>query len=159
MTLPKPTVRGLDPQRGTSDKRAKPELVGLLLLCLAISIFVSFRKTQEVLGHHDQHVSHKEEHAQELPIRQVGTEPLEHEELFSDSIKSCLPETNNHCKLFVPEHTTAQRIAVLAPPGEMDKAFFRLLQVIVGRAGRKKNVDIELVSTSHVPPYGYGKTQ
>jgi hypothetical protein len=155
----KESARGREPQRRTPGKRAKPELVGLLLLCLVVSIFVSIRKTQEVMDHHDLHVSHKDEHAQALPIRKVGTEPLKHEEIFSETVKSCLPESNKHCKLFIPEHTTAQRVAVMAPPGAMEKIFLRLLEVVVGRARRKKKVDIELVSTSHVPPYGYGKTQ
>jgi hypothetical protein len=160
MAVPnKETARGREAQRRKPGKRAKSELVGLLLLCLVVSIFVSIRKTQEIVEHHDVHVSHKDEHAQELPIRKVGTEPLQHEASFSETIKSCLPEDNKHCKLFIPEHTTAERVAVMAPPGDMEKIFLRLLEVVVGRARRKKKVEIELVSTSHVPPYGYGKTQ
>jgi hypothetical protein len=139
-------------------KRAKPELVGLFLLCLVLSIFVSFQKTQQILEHEEIGLQ-KEEHARELPVRQVGTEPLEHEFMFAETIKSCMPEKNKHCKLFIPENTTTQRVAVIAPPGDMANAFQRLLEWVVARAQQKKKVDIALIPTTHVPPYGYGKTQ
>lgn len=154
-------MNGADGERGPPDnipgKRAKPELVGLFLFCLLLSIFVSFQKTQQILEHADVGL-HKEKHAQELPIRQVGTEPLEHEVMFWSTIKSCLPESNKHCKLFIPDNTTTQRVAVIAPPGDMANAFHRLLELVVARAPRKKKVDIALIPTTHIPPYGYGKT-
>ena len=142
----------------TPGKRAKPELVGLFFLCLFISSFVSFKSTQQILEHEDVRL-HKEERTHDLPVRNVGTEPLEHEYIFWNTIKSCLPESNKNCKLFIPENTTTQRVAVIAPPGDMANAFQQLLALVVAGAQRKKNVDIALIPTTHIPPYGYGKTQ
>lgn len=160
MTLPnKQTARNREAQKTSSGKRAKPEFIALFLLCLTISIFVSVRKTMEVMLHHDNHASDKHEHAHAVPVRQVGTEPLEHEHMFTATVKSCLPEQKKSCKLFVPENTTAQRVALVAPPGDMASVFFRLLEVVVGRAKRKRKVEIDLILTTHIPPYGYGKTQ
>lgn len=141
----------------TPSKRAKPELVGIFLLCLLISIFVSFTQTHHIIEHEDLGL-HKEEHAHELPVRQVGTEPMEHEYMFRDTIKSCLPKSNKHCKLFIPENTTTQRVAVIAPPGDMANAFQHLLELAVDQAQLKTKVDIALIPTTHIPPYGYGKT-
>ena len=155
-------MRVADGERGapenTAGKRAKPELVGLFLLCLFLSSFVSFKNTQQILEHEIIGL-HNEEHTHDLPIRQVGTEPLEHENMFWTTIKSCLPESNKHCKLFIPENTTTQRVAVIAPPGDMANAFQQLLELVVARAQRKIKVDIALIPTTHIPPYGYGKTQ
>jgi hypothetical protein len=160
MTLPNiETAQGKLAQKNLPGKRPRMEFVALLLLCLVISIFVSARKTKELIEHHDLRKSDKDEHAHEIPVRKVGTQPLQHESIFSGTIKSCLPERQKHCRLFIPEHTTTQRVALVSPSGELAQAFHRLLEVVVGRAKRKNKVDIDLILTSHIPPYGYGKTQ
>ncbi len=158
-TVDKETEKGRDAQNRVPGKRAKAELVGIFLLCLLLSIFVSVRKTQEIMERNDLHIVHMDQHAQHLPVRTVGTEPLKHEDMFLETIKSCLPESNKNCKLFIPEHTTAQRVAVIAPPGDLAEAFLQLIQFVIGKAQRRKKVEVELFPTTHIPPYGYGKTQ
>lgn len=115
----------------------------------------------EVVEHHDIQASSRHEHAHEIPVRKVGTEYLEHEDMFSATIKSCLPENDKKCKMFIPERSTSQRVALVAPPGDIAQTFHRLLKAVVGTANRKKKLDadIEVVLTSHIPPYGYGKNQ
>jgi hypothetical protein len=159
MTMPNKDTRN-EPGVRSRGKRANPETIAILLLCLVVCIYVSFHKTNDLIDHHDNHVAHKDVHA-EAPVRVVGTERLAHEDLFLETLKSCLPETQKKkCKTFIPEGSSTQRVALIAPPGDMTHIFFRLLQVVLERAKRKQpNLDIELIPTTHVAPYGYGKTQ
>jgi hypothetical protein len=92
-------------------------------------------------------------------VRTVQILPLKHEQVLLDIVKekSCLPQVKKRCKTFVPENS-GQRVALIAPPGDMTNSFFRLLQVVLGRAQKKHKIEIELIPTTHMAPYGYGKT-
>lgn len=145
--------------RNSPQKRAGPEILAIFLLCLIASVFVSSNKTQEVQQHHDETVQHKEDHTHGVPVRKVGAEPLANEQLFLSTIKNCLPQTNKKCKKYIPENTSTQRIAIMAPPGDMTQGFLRFMDTVVERAETKHDIDIALIPTSHIAPYGYGKTQ
>jgi hypothetical protein len=139
-------------------KRAGPEIVAILLLCFLVSLYVSFHQTSQMIEHHEKSITNQVVHA-DAPIRRIGTEPLAHEDLFRKTLKSCLPHENKNCKTFVPEDSVGERVALIAPPGDMTRLFFRLMQVVLGRAKKKKKIDMELIHTTHIAPYGYGKTQ
>jgi hypothetical protein len=115
--------------------------------------------TEETVDRQELHFPGKETYAQLLHLGNVDIEMLEHEALLKQTMKSCLPESNKNCKLYIPEKSTTQRVAVMAPPGDFQVDFHRLLQVIVSKARKMQQIDIQLIPTTHVPPYGYGKTQ
>lgn len=148
---------------GVKDrKRIGVELFFSFSLILSVSLLYSFGKTREILSDKKQ-VALTADSSQRLPQRvsmlKVEAEKLEHESIFHEKIKSCLPERSKKCNLYVPEKTTAQRVAVMAPPGKFGVNFFKLLQEMVVQASKTHEVDLELIPTNHVPPYGYGKTQ
>jgi hypothetical protein len=118
-------------------------------------------------------VEHQDEKAMDVrvalidqPNRIVEVDDLKHEELFRKTVKSCLPAENPKCNEFIPEPINAeqkkvQRVAILAPPGEVSMALVNRVEQIVHRHNKLANkgtLDIEIILTSHVPPYGYGKT-
>jgi hypothetical protein len=83
-----------------------------------------------------------------------------HEEMFTSTLKQCLPaETDEKCKTFVPEST--ERIGVITPPGTVAISLLKLINTVVAN-GKKEDGSgvqkIEIIPTSHIPPYGYGKT-
>ena len=92
-------------------------------------------------------------------VRTVQIQPLKHEQVLLDIVKTkqCLPQIKKSCKTFVPENS-GQRVALIAPPGDMTNSFFRLLQVVLGQAQKKHKIEMELIPTTHMAPYGYGKT-
>lgn len=145
------------PKAGKRKKKAPTELLVLLLLALLASIFVGFHQTNQLIAHHDNSKEESIVHA-DAPIRHIGAEPLPHEDIFAQTINSCLPGQNKKCKMYVPEES-GQRVALLAPPGDLTHVFFRLIQVVLGRAQKRELTNIELIPTTHIAPYGYGKTQ
>jgi len=138
-------------------RRTREGLAILLVLCVMLSAFLSFCKKEQIFDRHEIDTIDKDKDAHQPPLSKV--EVLKHEGLFHETIKSCLPATNKNCKLYVPEKTKTQRVAVMAPPGDFGLNFHRLLQAIVARARTMQHIDFELIPTNHVPPYGYGKTQ
>lgn len=155
---PRPVSR--DGTRDKISKKARPNLIPLLAIALVVFLFLSFQGTQEVALENVHKEDVKAKLVTEPPMRTVQVKSLEHEGAFAATIKSCMPEKNKNCKVFIPEHTTTERVALLAPPGDMADSFFRLLQVVVERAKKKNSaVDMQLIRTSHMAPYGYGKTQ
>ncbi len=84
----------------------------------------------------------------------------QHEDMFTNTLKSCLPsEKGEACKTFVPEMT--ERIGILAPPGQTATALVNLIQSAVahGKKGEgAKTTKLEIIPTTHMAPYGYGKT-
>jgi hypothetical protein len=98
----------------------------------------------------------------ELEIIEV--EDLDHEELFYSTIKSCIPAENKKCNEFVPDNAEGkkvQRVALISPPGDISLSLLnRMEQVMIHHNHQhdKDSLDIDIITTSHVPPYGYGKT-
>mmetsp|Transcript_32331 Transcript_32331/g.45975 ORF Transcript_32331/g.45975 Transcript_32331/m.45975 type:complete len:379 (+) Transcript_32331:46-1182(+) len=92
------------------------------------------------------------------PPQQIDLFPddLAHEG-FQRTLKSCLPYENPKCKTYVSQEYGKERIAVLRPPGSLGHLFQMFVQEVVRLHGNKYT-NIEIVPTSHVPPYGYGKT-
>lgn len=82
---------------------------------------------------------------------------LIHEGLFTSTLKECLPRKKKGCKTFVPEHSIP-RIALLAPPGKLTDYFSSLVQTILSEAKTSDGFSLDWIPTSHMAPYGYGKT-
>jgi hypothetical protein len=98
----------------------------------------------------------------ELDITEV--EDLDHEELFYNTIKSCIPAEKKKCKEFVPDNGDAkkvQRVALLSPPGVISVSLLNRMEQVMMQHNHRHSEDslnIDIITTSHVPPYGYGKT-
>jgi hypothetical protein len=126
----------------------------------------------------------------------IEVDDLDHEGIFRKVIKSCVVPTNvknSKCATYLPDwidtkstarnstengekvKTKIQRIAILAPPGDLSGSLINRVERIVEeyntmieqQSTQQKNnkvldevyeTKMELVVTSHVPPYGYGKT-
>lgn len=94
----------------------------------------------------------------------IEVEDLDHEELFYNTIKSCIPAENKKCKEFVPDNGEAkkvQRVALLSPPGDISLSLLNRMEQVMMHHNHRHSVDsldIDIITTSHVPPYGYGKT-
>jgi hypothetical protein len=76
---------------------------------------------------------------------------------FSDTLKDCRPQENPKCLQHVPENTKTQRIVLLRPPGKFGDIFTKYVEGVVYYHW-SNTTDLVLIPTSHVPPYGYGKT-
>lgn len=76
---------------------------------------------------------------------------------FSDTLKDCRPQENPKCLEHIPEGTTTQRIGLLRPPGTFGDMFTKFVRNVVYYHW-SNTTDLILIPTSHVPPYGYGKT-
>jgi hypothetical protein len=117
----------------------------------------------------------------------VPVADLQHEHLFHATIKSCLPSSSNKnkkCGEYVPppppptgsnnnNNKPIQKVALLAPPGDLAHHIWNQMEVIMlqhnnlnsqnqntaAAKNESSNVyDMDIIKTSHVPPYGYGKT-
>mmetsp|Transcript_128 Transcript_128/g.248 ORF Transcript_128/g.248 Transcript_128/m.248 type:complete len:451 (-) Transcript_128:247-1599(-) len=94
---------------------------------------------------------------------------LSNEGKFRDTLKECAKNGNLlKCKQFIPptsseeKNRLRQRIAILSPPGKTADVFFDVLKksllLYYDHDEGLMDSSIELIKTSNVPPYGYGKT-
>jgi hypothetical protein len=167
MAMNRSTGGELQPHGPGRKKRAPAQMnVARCILGAIVSIFVllgvSMHKAFELMGHHDTHVAQQAQDHPAMAVQAVGTEPLEHESMFIDTLRSCLPnEGETNCNTFVPGDGTSERIGILAPPGSTTKALLKLVSFLAkdGRKGDEGKVtQLEVISTTHSAPYGYGKT-
>jgi uncharacterized membrane protein YgcG len=178
-------------------------------------LFLQQRPSQQVVdlasgAHHLSPLATKTNNASVLEAAEdvvvVPVADLQHEHLFHATIKSCLPsmDTKKKCNEYVPppavDNTSnqnnikkqpVQKVALLAPPGDLAHHIWNQMQVIMlqhnnllvnsqqttsqqqhaggrggggggggGDAGGGSNdvYEMDIFQTSHVPPYGYGKT-
>ena len=100
---------------------------------------------------------------------EADVEALDHEEMFQQTIKNCLPAKDAKCKQFIPDNSKTapgdikkvQRVAMIGPPGDITYSLRKHVEKIVEQHNKRRNkidLDIEFIDTTHVPPYGYGKT-
>ena len=98
--------------------------------------------------------------------RVIEVNDLANESLFQRTIKSCLKKK---CKQFIPEaqpgKKKVQRVAILSAPGRIVAPLLDQAKLIMNqhnhrvKQGESKiENEIEIIPTTHVPPYGYGKT-
>jgi len=134
-------------------------------------MFTSFVKLAELMEY-EQHDSLKESigNIPFIATNSIGPDPLEHEAIFIDTLKDCIPsnegrdggKNKKECKTFVPEGSK-ERIAVLAPPGKMTPNLLKFIRVVLMKGKKEGNGEfaatgVEIIPESHMAPYGYGKT-
>lgn len=154
MALPNKQTRTIDPRRRkrTASKHGGIKIL-LLLLPFLIYAFIFYRTSIDFA---------ELENAADTPPAEKTMDllTLPDEAMFSKTLKQCLPAENRKCKTYVPENS-GHRIALLAPPGDMTKSFSKVVEHILNSAKHqtKDGIDIEWIPTTHMAPYGYGKTQ
>ena len=145
-------------------------MVGLVM-AVAVVAFISFAAPSK---HHPQQNSavHNSVRRMKKPRPVVvEVDDLEHEGLFRKAAtKSCLPSKmgKKKCGEYIPDPIidtpAVQRVALLAPPGHLSGSLLTRIERIVkehNQAAKESNgsiLPIKLIQTTHVPPYGYGKT-
>lgn len=163
-------------QNGAKYQRPKPkvryDIVVLLAILVLVSIYNSIiRPTMHVVQEQDVAVLPVKHLDLAHPVEMVDSELLANEQMFLDTMKSCVPgskqlKKNQKCGEYVPENNgNQQRIALLVPPGEMSNMIWKWVSGVVKQheetlmaKGDAHHHPIEFIRTSHVPPYGYGKT-
>jgi len=96
---------------------------------------------------------------QREPVQTIMPVPLESERIFLSTIRSCIPANHTKCMQYIPPGTTAERIAVLVPPGEFgDWVTKWIIRTVRATFGKEQSEKLQLIHISHIPPYGYGKT-
>ena len=121
----------------------------LILLCLSIT----FMKAIELMDNHETHVVAKESigNVPMNAMKSIGTEPLEHEIMFIDTLKDCMPSINkDKCKTFVPEGSN-ERIAVLAPPGKMTESLLKFIRIVLRKGKKGKDGEIAATQVDVIP--------
>ena len=164
MALPK---RDTIPRGGASPrirKRVRYDIVvALFLIVLVAMLYSILHPTMHLVKQHDAAQLPAKKYDMAKPVETVDSELLEHEQQFLSTIKSCIPSENPKCKEYIPENNgNAQRIALISPPGKMSEMLWHWVEKVV-KQHHKTLVEnnpnpIEFILTSHVPPYGYGKT-
>lgn len=101
------------------------------------------------------------------PKNLVQVQEMLHEESFRKTIVDCIPSQNpKKCKTFVPEPVgedteKVQRVALVAPPGKVGTSVLNHMILLAHRFNDfpgNNGPEIKVFQTSHVPPYGYGKS-
>lgn len=139
-------------------------VVALLLLVLLASFYSIIKPTMHVAEQQDlAELPHKHMDIAK-PVETVDSELLLHEQDFLSTIQSCLPDPNdkkNKCGEYIPDNNqNRQRVALVAPPGEMSQMLWHWVQQIAKQHEKALMTNsahpIEWIRTSHVPSYGYG---
>lgn len=126
-------------------------------------MFTTFKKAFELMEHTENHVI-AEDMIGNVPVdamKSMNLEPLEHESMFIDTLKDCIPNTSDgengkgekkECMTFIPEGSK-ERIAVLAPPGEMTQNLAGFLHIVLKKGRRGKggaDSEMEIVPSTHM---------
>lgn len=105
----------------------------------------------------------------------VEVRTLAHEAQMQKTIRDCLPSNNKKCMTFVPDpiivggdapsaSEKVQRVALIYPPGMLTMAVKNHMDRVAKQFNghddnhRKGEPKIQVIQTTHVPPYGYGKS-
>lgn len=154
----------------SSNISSKKILWGFLSL-VSLSMTMTIMKSRELMDHHVVHVVAKDSIGN-IPIKamkSIDPERLEHERMFTDTLKNCMPgteqngnenKTKKKCKTFVPEGSK-ERIAIMAPPGTMDASLLQFIRIVLMKGEKGDEIaatQVEVIPATNMAPYGYGKT-
>lgn len=161
MALPSKTTRA--PRLRTRQSKNLSSLKALLALVLSMAVcglvfYQSFRDSEALVNHQNNNnpsASLVEPSIDEM----IYATTLASEHFVYKTLKQCLPQVNTKCKTFIPENS-GQRIALLTPPGDLATRFSTLVRAVISRAEElDTSLNIDFIPTTHIAPYGYGKTQ
>lgn len=164
MAVPSPNTlpRSGSKRQLRTKKKVRTDLaIAFMLLILGALTFTIIKPTMHVVE--QQKIAEmplKKVKDLAKPVETVDSDLLEHEGDFLRTIKSCIPGQGKKCGTFVPKGNDGkQRIAVISPPGEMSNMLWHSIQQVVKQHQKVlSRHPIDFIRTSHVPPYGYGKT-
>lgn len=130
----------------------------MVFLC----VVTTFMKGAELMEHHEIHVMAKESigNIAVNDMKSINAEPLEHENLFTHTLKDCMPsieqgldkKKKKECKTFVPEGSK-ERVAVLAPPGKMDASLLKFINIVLSKAkkeGEFASTQVEVIPVTNM---------
>lgn len=154
------------PKGGAPLRKAKSGrqdiVIGLVLLAVLTVAFTIVKPTMDVVKETEEAALPMKKVVNiEKPVETVDSDLLEHEDDFLRTIKSCVPGIDKKCGTWVPDTPKKQRIAIITPPGQMGDMLWKGIEKVTKQHQRvlaKLKVPIDFIRTSHVPPYGYGKT-
>ena len=141
-------------------------LFGGFLFSIMFCMFTSFVKLAELMEQ-EQHNLAKESigNIPFIAMNSVDSDPLEHEAIFIDTLKDCIPsnegrdgeKNKKECKTFVPEGSK-ERIAVLAPPGKMTPNLLKFIRAVLmkgkkGGNGEFAAAGVEIIPETHMVRY------
>lgn len=136
-------------------------IIILLFLCVAVNLM----NATELINQHELHMVAKESigNIAVTAMKSIVIEPLEHEKMFTDRLKDCMPsieeDGNNNknkkeCMTFIPEGSK-ERIAVLTPPGKMNESLLKFIRIMLMK-GKKDNdsefaaAQVEVIPTTNM---------
>ena len=136
----------------------------IVALAVLFGIFSIFGPAASIMKeHHQKLLRHL---PRRMIMRMVEVKDLAHESIMHKTIRDCFPSQNKKCMTFVPEPLQAgtervQRVALIAPPGRLSSGLNNHMKIVAdgfNSHANRKEPKIEIIVTSHVPPYGYGKS-
>ncbi|KAL7580944.1 hypothetical protein ACA910_005761 [Epithemia clementina (nom. ined.)] len=154
---------------GGSSKRTILSLVFLTGAAVVLVSNIFYEKVNTTDGLLSQSLT-----ATTKPLK-VNLPSLQPESVYHGTFKSCLPDINKshhaqeeekgkskqNCREYIIPKSSRQRVAFIHPPGAIGNQVLRIIQVIADyheKRAMKTDYVIDVIDTSHVPPYGYGKT-
>jgi hypothetical protein len=152
--------------RGGTQLRKKGKVrydivIGFLLLVTASVYFSILKPTQDAIQQQEVIDMPLKKIDVAIPVETVDSDLLNHEQMFLETIKACIPGTEDtNCGTFIPPNNdNKQRIAIIAPPGQMSNMLWKWVETVLAKHKHAlEKLPLEFIRTSHVPPYGYGKS-
>jgi hypothetical protein len=124
-------------------------------------------KATELINQHESQMEAKESIGN-IPVKSMkstAAEPLEHETMFTDTLKDCMPSIeedgdNNkkkkkkECMTFIPEGSK-ERIAILTPPGKMNESLLKFIRIVLmkgnkGNGGEFAAAQVEVIPATNM---------
>ena len=167
--------------RGRRASNCDVLLLYLLLAATVVTLLSIFGPTWYIVQSQAAQYSSSSSSSHGPPQKNIQLDELAHEDEFLKTIKSCLPleHPKGECGQYVPEpqqdnnsnNKKVQRVAVISPPGDVSDALGQHVDALAQRHNRRvrqnnntntnnnpKKWEMQVIRTTHLPPYGYGKT-
>lgn len=140
-------------------------LLAILVFAMILTLYSIFGPTNRLVQEHRQKAMQNA--PKKMLMKMVDVRVMAHESDLRATLRDCVPsEQPKKCKTFVPEPIAGdtekvQRVAMIAPPGKLASGIRNHMRLVAdeynSRADRQEP-KIHLIETTHVPPYGYGKS-
>jgi len=139
-------------------------LVAVVLIFVTFSVSIFGPTSRTAKERHEEFLSRQT--PEKVIMEMVEVKDLVHESIMHRTIRDCLPSQNKKCMTFVPQPLQkdaelVQRIALVVPTGRLASVVYSQMHLVADGFNRqlsRPEPKIEIIATSHVPPYGYGKS-